>query len=318
MRRVHPFTAKSHHLYGRRLTLASLLTLCALVVGSGIWVWKAAQTSQAAQKVTPVTNKLPGLIRAGLGGQVRFSAYGDSAKQVSASVDSVATFIYERSGLKMSDETRRSIVQVEQDTLKGKANRIGINQLTATLTDITTSRLKTITDKEIDAAAQVFANAKGEISTRSNRSSGVITRDEFVDQLKAGRDWSQTGDSAVKAALKPTVETEVRNRISNLTEALPDQFGQAQSSGVTLLQAVVISYSVVADDSLAFSRSDLAQQRINGRMFGRVTRADKKTQKDSGRPFGVNGYLYSSPAYLLFNKDAVGKLIDSARGGANK
>ena len=90
------------------------------------------------------------------------------------------------------------------------------------------------------------------------------------------------------------------------------------SSGVTPLQAVVISYSVVADDSLAFSKSDLAQQRINGRMFGRVTRADKKTQKDSGRPFGVNGYLYSSPAYVLFNKDAVGKLIDSARGGANK
>ena len=302
-----------------RLTFISLFTLCALIVGAGLWGSKTVQTSQAAQKENSAKQSLHEQIRAGLGHQTRFPAEGDSHEQVSASVESVANFVYERSGLRMSDETKKKLVEVEQDILSGKANRISVEELTRTVTETASDRLKIMTNKEIEETAQIYLTPKGEILTRAGGKLGVLSKDEFVAQLKAGRNWSKTGDAALKEALRPMVEGEVEDRLTNLGEALPDQFRQAQSRGVTPLQALVISYSVVADDPLAFSKSDLAQQRIKQRIFARQTRAERKAQKpQSGRPYGVNGYIYSSPVHLLINKEAVGKLVDRAKGGKSK
>jgi len=242
----------------RRLTFISLFTLCALIVGVGS---KTIQTSQAAQKENPAKQKLHEQIRADLGHQTRFPVEGDSLEQVSASVESVANFVYARSGLRMSDETKKKLVEVEQDILRGKANRISVEELTGTVTETASDRLKTITDKEIEEAAQIYLTPKGEILTRASGNLGVLSKDEFGAQLKADRKMSQTGDAALKDAIRPMVDGEAKDRLTNLGEALPEQFGQAQSRGVTPLQALVISYSVVADDPLAFSKSDLAQQR---------------------------------------------------------
>ncbi len=112
------------------------------------------------------------------------------------------------------------------------------------------------------------------------------------------------------------IEGEVNDRVSTLSALLPEQFGNANSQGVTPTQALLIAYSVAADDPLTNSRSDIAQMLMQKRMDERQTREQRKAQKNvSGRPYGPNGLLHPSAPNLFFTKSAVDKLLNLSEGG---
>jgi hypothetical protein len=297
----------------RRRTMAVALAVAFVMVGAAA-VWHASRlpAEASAEDKKHAQERL----HKGVGSEVRFASAAASAEQIDEAVKSTDEFIYWRSGLRMSDDTKRKLAKAESDVLKGNARRIALEELTDNLAAAAVDRLGSLTDEEIQQAADASSGEHGEIRSRADGRWGVVTRESLIRQAKSGREWSRRGDSAPRAALRSMIEGEVNERALKLASALPEQFGQAGARGVTPTQALLIAYSVAADDPLTDSRSDISQMIVQKRMAARQTREQKKAQKNvSGRPYGPRGLLHPSAAHLFFDKGAVEKFLHRGEGG---
>jgi hypothetical protein len=290
----------------RRRSMAIALAVAFVLVG-GAAVWHASKLP--AEASSEDKQELHKRLRKGVGSEVRFASAAANPQQIDEAVRSTDEFIYWRSGLRMSDETKKRLAKAESDVLKGKAKHITLDELTDNLTTAVMDRLTILTDEEIQQAADASAGEYGEIRSRADGKWGVLTKKELIQQAKSGRDWSQRGDSTLRAGLRTMIEEEVSDRAIKLGAALPEQFGQAGAQGITPTQALLIAYSVAADDPLTDSRGDIEQMLIQKRIDARMTREQKKAQKNvSGRSYGRHGWLHPSGAHLFF-KAGVEKLL---------
>ncbi|MBV9958480.1 MAG: hypothetical protein JO360_08670 [Acidobacteria bacterium] len=296
----------------------ALILACVGLAGLGIWHSSALQrTKHPIQK--PSQNEMKAAARArlqrGVGSQVKLAAAGDSAELVRASVDSVAQFIFERSNLNMSVETKMRLAQAEEQALNGNGSRLNVDKLAESLTASVTTRLAALSDKEIERAANAFhENAEGRITMRASGKLGTLTRADFIRQAKAGREWGRRGDAAIKTALGSMIRQEVADRFDNLAASLPEQFGRVSQEGATPVQALLIAYSVATDDPLEGSQSDLRNQLVEQRMFERKSPPAQAEQRAWDKAFGVNGFIYSTPVDLFFDKTTLTQLL--AEGGS--
>jgi hypothetical protein len=296
----------------RRSMAIALAVACVTLVSAAIWRAPRLPAEASSKDKQNLQERL----RKGVGSEVQFASAAATPEQVEAVVGSTADFIYWRSGLRMSDQTRKDLAKAEADVLKGKAKHITLAELTDTLTQAAVDRLATLTDEEIRLAAEVSSDANGEIRSRANGKWGILTKRDLIGQAQSGREWSRRGDSALRAALHPMVEEEVNDRAVTLSASLPEQFGQASAQGVTPAQALLIAYSVAADDLLTDSRSDIAQMLVQKRIDAGQTRAEKKAQKNvSGRAYGPRGLIHPSAAHLFFNRATIDKLLNLSEGG---
>ena len=162
-------------------------------------------------------------------------------------------------------------------------------------------------------------DADGQVTARASGKWGLLSKAEFVAQVKAAKAWKQRGDSALPDSIRPLIDSEVNDRAANLSAAMPEEFGRIREDGVTPLQATLIACSVAADDPLADSRDELAKQIVQERMNRRLTRFEAKTQRlNSPVPFGPSGFFHASPANLVLNKAAMNGLLNPAQGGKGK
>ena len=298
----------------RRRRSTAIALAAAFVLAGGAAVWHASRLPVEAS-ASKEKQQLHERLRRGVGSEVRFASAGADPKQIDEAVRSTDEFIYWRSGLRMSDETKKRLAKAESDVLKGKVQPITLDELTDSLTTAVVDRLATMTDEEIEQAANASTDVNGEIRSRADGRWGVLTKKELIEQTKSGREWSQRGDSALRAGLHTMIEAEVGDRADKLGAALPEQFGQAGERGVTPTQALLIAYSVAADDPLADSRGDIEQTIVQQRIDARITREQKKAQKGlSARAYGARGTLHPSAAPLFF-KAGVDKLLSLGEGG---
>lgn len=314
----------------RRLTTIALVVACFMAGGVAVWQASKLPAEASSEALGQKESKLPAQtssrdkqdlqkrLRKGVGSEVRFASAASKSEQIDEAVGSANEFIYRRSGLRMSDETRKRLVKAESDVLKGKTKQITLDELTDNLTTAVVDRLANLTDEDIEHAAESSSDENGEIRSRADGKWGVLTKSELIQQAKSGREWSRRGDSALRDALRPMIEGEVNDRAATLGAALPEQFGQAGTRGVTPAQALIILYSVAADDPLTDSQSDIEQMIVQKRIDARMTREQKKAQKNvSGRPYGPGGIEHPSAAHLFF-KAAVDKLLNPVKGGENR
>lgn len=295
----------------RRRSLIAIATVLAFLVAAGIAAW---HSSRLPAKASPDEDKqhLQNQLRKGIGSEVRFAARPEQADEA---VASAADFIGWRSGLKLSEGFKKRLAKAESDVLNGKSPYITVDELTDDMTAGVVERLATLTDKEIEEAADASSDAYGEVS-RANAKWGVMKKEDLIRQAKAGRERSRDGDVVPQLKLRPMIEGEVNDRVSTLSALLPEQFGNANSQGVTPTQALLIAYSVATDDPLTNSRSDIAQMLMQKRMDQRQTREQRKAQKNvSGRPYGPKGVLHPSAPNLFFTKSIVDKLLNLNEGG---
>lgn len=296
----------------QRIRSMAIALVIAFVLVGGVAVWITSKLPADASSGDK--QELQERLRKGIGSEVRFASAA-KPEQIDNAVGSAADFIYRRSGLKMSDETKKKLVAAESDVLKGKAKYSTLGDLTDNLTTAVMERLATLTDEEIEQAADVSSNEYGEIRSRVDGKQGSLTKQSLIQQAKSGREWSRHGDSALRTTLRPMIEEEVNDRAATLAAALPVQFGQVSTQGVTPTQALLIAYSVAAEDPLTDSRSDITQMMVQKRIDARQTREQKKAQKKvSGRPYGPRGLVHPSAAHLFF-KPAVEKLLNRSEGG---
>jgi hypothetical protein len=296
----------------RRLMAIALIVACVTV--GGIAVWQASKLPAEASS-SKDKQQSQGRLHRGVGSEVRFASAAAKREQIAEAVASTADFIYWRSGLKMSEETKAKLVEAESNALQGRAQRITLGKLTDNLTAAVTERLATITDVEISQAAEVSSDEHGDIRSRANGKWGVLTKKELIRQAKSGRAWSQRGDAALRTGLRSMIEEEVMDRAVTLGAALPEQFGRASAQGITPTQALLIAYSVAADDPLTDSRSDIERMIVQKRMDAGQTREQKRAQKGiTGRPYGPHGLIHPSAPHLFF-KAGVDSLLNLGEGG---
>jgi hypothetical protein len=297
----------------RRHSAAIALAVACLTIG-GAALWHASRLPAEASSEDKL--HLKERLRKGVGSEVRFASASSRPEQVDEAVGTTADFIYRRSGLRMSDETKKRLAKAESDVLKGKAKHITLGELTDNLTTAVVDRLATLTDEEIEQAADASSDERGQIRSRADGKWGVLTQRELIEQAQTAREWSQRGDSALRAALRPMIEEEVNGRAVTLGGAMPEQFGRAGAQGVTPTQALLIAYSVAADDPLADSHSDIEQMIVRKRMDARQTREEKKARRGApGRAYGPRGLIHPSAAHLFFNRAAMDKVLNLSEGG---
>ena len=96
---------------------------------------------------------------------------------------------------------------------------------------------------------------------------------------------------AIIGIVRPLVRQAFHTRLGILSQALPEQWGEAQSRGLAPVQAFLLSYSVVGDDSLYRSKQGLDTamkwvEQVN-------EKADSSYPVSAGRlPYGSSGYLF--------------------------
>ncbi len=296
----------------RRPLIATTTVLACLVVGAAVWQSSRQPATAAFEGKQQLQNEL----RKGIGSEVRFASRAENAEDV---VASAADFIHGRSGLKLSDDLKNRLAKAERDVLNGKSGYISVSELTDDMTSSVVDRLATLTDKEIDEATEASTDANGEIRSRANAKWGVLTKKALVQQAQAAREWSRRGDAALQVGLRSMIEGEVNDRVSTLSTNLPEQFGNVNSKGLTPTQALVIAYSVAADDPLTNSRAELAEMLKQQRMAAGVTREQWQAQKNnSALPYGPHGWLHPSAAQLFFTRNSVNKMLNLNEGGEKR
>jgi hypothetical protein len=294
----------------QRRPSTAIATVLAFLVLGGVAVWNASKLP--AKAASQDKQKLQNELRKGIGSEVRFASRPEQADEA---VASAADFIYWRSGLKMSEELRKRLAKAESDVLSGKSPLISVSELTDDMTSTVVDRLATLTDEEIHDATEASSDPSGEIRSRADAKWGVMSKGELIQQAKAGREWSKRGDVGLHTGLRSMIEGEVNDRVSTLSALLPEQFGKANSQGVTPTQALLLAYSVAADDPLTNSRGDIAEILKQKRIDERLTREQWKAQNKSNRPYGPNGLLHPSAPQLFFTNPSVNKLFNLSEGG---
>jgi len=301
----------------RRFVVVAVLSACAGVAALCLWQAGGIPATNAAGAQSE-KQKFQERIRRGIGSEVRFSTAKDSEDAIKASIESVAVFIHSRSNMSMSDETKSDLVRAEAETLGGKRPRISIEALTDSLTAAAAERVATLTDKEIDSVANTFrSTSDGQVTLRMAGALGQASRKEVVTGLAAARDSMRLDE--LESSIRLYFDLQISDRAATLSQALPEQFGQITTEGVTPAQAVLITYSVASDDLLADSQSDLARQTIQYRMNARLTRSEAKAQRlNSPIQYGRSGSSYSSPVQILLNRGTIQRLLNLGEGGTDK
>jgi hypothetical protein len=301
-------------LRSRFLAVALLISAAALCVG--VWPLKLIQIGAVGQnnaRQAFTARQINDQIRRGIGRQVRFASSKDSPEKVGESVWQVSKFVYERSGLKMSSQTRERLIGMESRAL-GDGRRVGLEALTDALTETALDRMSTLTDQEIEQARNTFLADGQTIRTRASGGS-LLAPERFVEQARAFRVQAQLKDQLLRDEVRGFIATEVATRAALLADALPEDFGGASKNGITPLQAVVFTYSVASDDQLNGSQGELQEtvSRINevrGRQGAKAPSAE--------RAYGVNGRVLATPINVLFNPTTIKRLLDRIEKGGAK
>ncbi|HUK89484.1 MAG TPA: hypothetical protein VLZ81_03720 [Blastocatellia bacterium] len=268
--------------------------------------------------------RLRKMLMDGVGSSVSLPTEGARAGQVEASISSMSQFIKDRSGLELSPEVTSKLASIEQRTLDGNANRISCDDLSDSMLGVVVERFRHCTDAEIEKAADALGNVKtagtkagdstdapkNMLMLRAN-GQGVVSRAEFVESAKRYRTLANVPAQliALVGIVRPLVRQTFQARMNTLSQALPEQWGDAPAKGLTPARAFLLAYSVVGDDTLGRSMPDLKEHMKWAE--GARGKADPSYQPSTaGTPYGSNGSLFSSPVNLIFTRQTSLRLLD--------
>lgn len=266
------------------------VVLIAVAFGSfGVW------RSLAVPK-QPIGSSIHESIKRGLGGEVKFASPGDPKGQIIASVESVNNFLFQRAGLRMSKETKDRLATMEENTLNGMTRRLSAEDIVVSLTGTINERLSYLTDQEIDFAQKAMQK-DGALVLPRRSAEYAVTPEELVSNARQLRDKLRQGNDVARDMVQHVVDESVYDRLSLFSEAVPDKFA-GLDAGFTPLQALVLSYSVVADDNLSGSSEDLKQAGIAAKANGR-------------KAFGKEGHVFRAPIDFIFNRKTSARLLEN-------
>jgi hypothetical protein len=265
------------------------------------------------------TRQMPPLqarVQAGIGTQVPLP---QTLSQVQNSVTSAASFVLNRAEIVITQDVSNRLVQMEQRTLEGQAQRLTVETASLLLNDTLMERISSLTDNEIKQMADSSFKTVPDFNHPSRpdvvmlRADGrsVNGKQFFFELAKNFRDSSGMEAQLYRSRAPSEIRNEVDKHLYALKGSLSSTWGA--NASMTPLQVFLIAYAVVTDDSLIDSQADLQAQmtRIEDHLFSQYGTA----RSSAGRPpYGVNGYIYASPVNLLFNSSVINRFLDRIEG----
>ena len=267
------------------------VVLIAVAFGSfGVW------RSLAVPK-QPIGSSIHESIKRGLGSEVKFASPGDPKGQIIASVESVDKFLFERAGLRMSKETKDRLATMEENTLNGITRRLSAEDIVVSLTGTINERLSYLTDQEIDFAERAMQKDGSQVLPRRS-AEYAVSPEELVANARQLRDNLRKGNDVARDMVQHVVDESIYDRLTLFSVAVPNKFAGGFDGGFTPLQALVLSYSVVADDNLGGSSEDLKQAGISAKANGK-------------KAFGKEGHVFRAPIDFVFNRKTSARLLEN-------
>ncbi len=235
---------------------------------------------------------------------------------IDAAAIKLPEFIRYRSGVDISKTNLETIRRLELEArLSGTG--VSISQLSRKLAEIGIRRTEKLTDAEIDYVVENLRGfyapdlpegfKKGRSTVRLRASGrGHMEAEELKQHLVNFRDGGV--NPIMKDLFAYQIKTELSTTIKFLSETSPSHFGEAEKQ-MTPMQAILIVYSVTADDMLAHNRVELANHMK--KLQEALTRHNKipYPSPDGHRAYGENGYLVSSPVKLLLDDTTVAEIL---------
>jgi hypothetical protein len=302
-----------------RYVLLSLAIVSAAGTGLGLYTSAVRRDRDADGK-----RNFHERLRDGVGREVKFASPGDSADNVRVAVESLAHFIHARSGVQLGEQTKAWLADLEGRTISGEYHPLTVDELSDAIGRTAIERIATLSDEQINYAAEClrgfdapdlpdsFRHGRNKIRLRASKAGG-LTPEQFIAQAKALRGADEASRSIFLGATKSAVSAEIKGRKTYLGEALPEQFGPADS-GMTPLQALLITYSVASDDLLTDSEAGL-HDRMRSIQEGITRQKGVPFPSPEGHSaYGPNGYVFSTPLDLVLDDQTLGLLLDHLAG----
>ncbi len=207
-------------------------------------------------------------------------------------------------------------------------------QLAEILTDVAFNKLVTLSDSDLSYMAETLRgfntpaysaahpNAREFVRLRAN-GEGIMEPADFVNELKSIRNDEISFRNRPplskppmslrisRMALYNRVSSEITERVSELRDA-DASFSGSSPDDLTPVEAMLLTYSVVTNDYLMGNQTELQQQMVNKQQL--VANYGGQFPDPQGyNAYGVNGFIYSTPADLLLDNATTTEVLNLIR-----
>jgi hypothetical protein len=292
--------------------ILAVMTVTALLGLVGFTI-AAFRTNSSQDRPDDASRKILKLqYERGVVAQVKLAQPGDSATAIAQAVDSVASFIEKRSGLSLSDHAKKRLAKLEAQALADSKQRITSEELVEIMTSTASERLASLRDDEI---ASIRATMKNRAFSDDDDPRGISLRgsggggmspNEFTNIVTEARGSAQGGDAMFRWTLRKIISGEISKNLILLNEYAASHFGGTPRNGMTPLQATLIVYSLLSDDSLVHSDETLRAQMMAVRAAA--------PSLDDGQPlvhaYGSHGYRYATALDVLLDEKTLDRIVN--------
>ena len=239
-------------------SIITVFCFCAVMLGALIWKLNVSSGVTATEEYVQ-------MVRSGLA-EINLPKSNDSSL-VNAVPEDISNFIQSRSGISFSQSNRDLLRSAEQNA-RNNSKEVDASDLTRILTDIAAERLPSMSDSEIanitnslrgfnaPGLPQLYQNGRSIVKLRASAYRGM-TANDFSSELTKAQD-GESSSKVLQGLIYTSLEKEIDQRIDIIRQADPQFFGGTKSR-MTPAQALLITYSVIADDPL-FSQAEIAQR----------------------------------------------------------
>lgn len=236
--------------------------------------------------------------------------------EIDAAGDRLADFVNYRSGLKISESNLARLKELEftsRSTNKG----VSVRELSQHLTRIAADRIPKLNDDEIvfitenlkgfyfPEIPEGFKKGRDTIILRAD-GRGWMNEDVFVKELKTLRDGGV--GALMRQIFAYELGREVTDKVKFLAEVEPTRFG-AGDSVLSPMEAMLVVYSLAAEDPLAHGRKGLEDRMIKHQEVLTRHTSVKWPDPKQHRAYGTNGYIRPSPVELLLDDATVTEIL---------
>lgn len=289
-----------------------------------------------------------------LASEVVWLREGSTVDDRNAVVASLKFLLRERANVTMDDDLWQRLAAEEARVVDGQTTRITLDQLADALTALALERARSITDEEIERAADGFGNARGDgtvmrlspdVAQRVHAGVQVDAEDlVYVPDVsaappRAGVMLRFTGEGQMSAAQFVEAAKLVRFKLSSprdfalarqflpqqMRQALDDRldvlggaFPNARTEGLTPVQAFLVTYSLASDDWLDFSTADVKVRAMDKATAFPAFKPKRAAEIYQVTPYGSGGALFSTPLDMAFNRATLEAAIDLLEGRAQQ
>lgn len=287
------------------LTIAASLLLVYVFLPGGSGTRTAARDAGFKQEVRNALN------------EIALPSAGDGSDWASAA-ENLGSFVSYRAGVLLSDVRRDELATAETLSASG-GKRISRDDLADILASLAIRRLSSLSDEEIESAVEAlrgfthpdlpdsFRRGREFVSLRAN-GKGRMRAAELKQQIEAIR-GPAAQSKLTRSLVRNAIALEIDAVCEVITDAEPEFFGGSKCD-MTPIQAFLVTYAVVTDDLLAGNRAEIADKMRKIEESASSVSGGSYPAANGFKPYGRNGYIFSTPADILLDADGLNKLIE--------